>query len=59
MSDTLIEKTSKRASSTLEDIAYQTLDLAQVKSRLTKSVADFLYGETRRRPTILTVIEQV
>ena len=59
VSDTLIEKTSKRASSTLEDIAYQTLDLAQVKSRLTKSVADFLYGETRRRPTILTVIEQV
>ena len=59
VSDTLFENTSKLVSSFLEDSDNDGLDLERVKSRLTRSVADFLYGETRRRPTVLTVIEQV
>ena len=58
-SDTVFENTSKLVSSFLEDPDNEGLDLERVKSRLTRSVADFLYGETRRRPTVLTVIEQV
>ena len=58
-SNTLFENTSKQVSSFLEDFSNDGLDLKRVKSRLTRSVADFLYGETRRRPTVLTVIEQV
>jgi ribonuclease J len=58
-SDTIFENASKRVSSFLEDSDNDRLDLDHVKSRLTRSVADFLYGETRRRPTVLTVIEQV
>ena len=58
-SDTLFENTSKQVSSFLEDPDNDGLDLERVKSKLTRSVADFLYGETRRRPTVLTVIEQV
>jgi ribonuclease J len=58
-SDTIFENTSKLVSSFLEDSDNDGLDLERVKSRLTRSVADFLYGETRRRPTVLTVIEQV
>ena len=58
-SDTVFENTSKLVSSFLEDPDNDGLDLERVKSRLTRSVADFLYGETRRRPTVLTVIEQV
>ena len=59
VSETLLEKISKATSSALEKTEDEYLDLEQVKSRLTKSVADFVYGETRRRPTVLTVIDQV
>ena len=58
-SNTLFENASKQVSAFLEDPDNDGLDLKRVKSRLTRSVADFLYGETRRRPTVLTVIEQV
>ena len=58
-SDILFENTSKQVSSFLEDSDNDELDLERLKSRLRKSVTDFLYGETRRRPTVLTVIEQV
>ena len=58
-SDTVFENASKLVSSFLEDPDNEGLDLERIKSRLTRSVADFLYGETRRRPTVLTVIEQV
>ena len=58
-SDPIFENTSKLVSSFLEDSDNDGLDFERVKSRLTRSVADFLYGETRRRPTVLTVIEQV
>ena len=58
-SNTLFENASKQVSSFLEDPDNDGLNLKRVKSRLTRSVADYLYGETRRRPTVLTVIEQV
>ena len=58
-SNTLFEKISKRVASTLEDLDDETLDLEEVRSRLTKSVRDFIYGETRQRPTVLTVIEHI
>ena len=56
---TLFEKISKKVSSTLEDLGSESLDLEEVRSRLTKSVRDFIYGETRQRPTVLTVIEHI
>ena len=52
-------KVSKHASSALEELAGERLDLEQLRARLSRSVADFLYGETRRRPTVLAVIELV
>ncbi len=58
-SNTLFKNTSKHAVSALEDLADDPVELTQVKVRLTRSVSDFLYRETRRRPTVLTVIEQV
>ena len=58
-SNALFEKISKKVASTLEDLGSETLDLEEVRSRLTKSVRDFIYGETRQRPTVLTVIEHI
>ncbi len=57
--NTFIKNASEFAMSTLEDLERKAIDLQQVEARLTKSVSDFIYGETRRRPTVLTVIEQV
>jgi len=58
-SQDLFQKTSNNVASYLDDLGQHELDLEEVKSRLSKSVADFLYNETRRRPTVLTVIEQI
>ena len=58
-SQDLFQKTSKMTTSYLESMGTHDLDLEEVKVRLSKSVADFLYSETRRRPTVLTVIEQI
>ena len=58
-SNILSEKIPKKVSSILEDLDGESLDLEEVRSRLTKSVRDFIYGETRQRPTVLTVIEHI
>jgi ribonuclease J len=58
-SQDLFQKTSKLAASYLDDLGEHDLGLEQVKVGLSKSVADFLYSETRRRPTVLAVIEQI
>jgi mRNA degradation ribonuclease J1/J2 len=55
----LFKNASKEVSTTLEQIASKRLTLEEVKSNLNRSVKDFLYRETRRRPTVLTIIEQV
>ena len=58
-SETFSVKVSKHASSALEEMAGERLDLEQLRAGLSGSVADFLYGETRRRPAVLAVIELV
>ena len=58
-SQDLFEKTSKLIHTTLDQEGVQLLELDQAKSRVSDSTAEFLYQETGRRPTVLTVIEQV
>ena len=58
-SQDLFEKTSKVVVTSLEQDGIRTLELDQSKARVTEAIYDFLYKETRRRPTVLTVIEQV
>ena len=55
----LFKNGSKEVSTTLEQIAPKRLSLEEVRASLNSSVKDFLYRETRRRPTVLTIIEQV
>ena len=55
----LFKNASKEVSTALEQIASKRLTLEEVKSNLNRSVKDFLYRETRRRPTVLTVIEHI
>ncbi|MDP6299786.1 MAG: ribonuclease J [SAR202 cluster bacterium] len=58
-SQDLFEKTSKLTASHLEEIGLSALNLEQVKAAIRKSVSDFLYKETRRRPTVLTTVERI
>ena len=58
-SNEFFKKVSKNVSSLLEELGIEALDLDEVKFRLTKSVRDFIYSETRQRPTVLTVIEHI
>ena len=58
-SQDLFEKTSKMVLTSLEREGVHVLELDEVKSKISDSVSNFLYKETRRRPTVLTVIEQV
>lgn len=58
-SETLFEKTSKQVLSSLEQAGLHTLELDKVKANLATEISGFLYKETRRRPTVLTVIEEV
>lgn len=57
-SKTFSAKASKHALIALEELSAERLDLEQLRARLSRSVADFLYGETRRRPAVLAVIER-
>ena len=58
-SQDLFEKTSKLVHTTLEREPIHLLELDKAKSMISGSTAEFLYDETGRRPTVLTVIEQV
>ena len=58
-SQDIFEKVSKMALKTLAKEGLNTLELEQVKAKITSSMSDFLYSETRRRPTVRTVIEQI
>ncbi|HAL48218.1 MAG: ribonuclease J [SAR202 cluster bacterium] len=58
-SQDLFEKTSKITASHLEEMGPSVLNLEQVKAAIRKSVSDFLYKETRRRPTVLATVEKV
>ena len=58
-SQDLFEKTSKMVHTALDREGVHLLELEKVKSRVSDSTAKFLYQETGRHPTVLTVIEQV
>ena len=58
-SQDLFQKTSRLVRSTLEQDGVTALRLDEIKAKVGDSVARFLHSETRRRPTILTVIEEV
>ena len=58
-SQDLFQKTSRVVRSTLEQDGVTALRLDEIKARVGDSVARFLHSETRRRPTVLTVIEEV
>jgi ribonuclease J len=58
-SQELIEKTIKEAKSLLAELSTDILQLEQIKASITDSISGFLYKETRRRPVVLTVIEEV
>ena len=58
-SQELFEKTSKVVLRTLDLETETTLDLKGVQARVSDSVSKYLYDETRRRPTVVTVVQQV
>lgn len=58
-SQDLFEKTSDKVASYLDGLSINEIALPEIKSNVSKVVADFLHSKTRRRPTVLTVIEQV
>ena len=55
----LFEKTSKVVATSLDHRPIDPLDLEKVKVRVTEAVSDHLFQETGRRPTVVTVVEQV
>ena len=55
----LFEKASNMALRTLEREGNRVIDLERTRGMITGSISDFLYEEARRRPTVLTVIEEV
>ena len=58
-SQDLFENTSKVIAASLDQDGARALDLDEVKVRVTRAVSDFLHKETRRRPTVVTVVERV
>ena len=58
-SQELFEKTSKVVLRTLDLEAGAPLDLKDVQARVSDSVSKYLYEETKRRPTVVTVVQQV
>ena len=55
----LFEKTSKMVAASLDQYPVNSLDLEQVKVRVTEAVSDYLFQETGRRPTVVAVVEHV
>ena len=55
----LFEKTSKVVAASLDQDTLSLLELNQVKVRVTKTVSDYLFQETGRRPTVVAVVEHV
>ena len=55
----LFEKTSKVVAASLDQDTLSLLELNQVKVRVTKTVSDYLFQETGRRPTVVAIVEHV
>ncbi len=58
-SQELFEKTSKMVAASLERDPPGSLDLNQVKARVTEVVEGYLYRETGRRPAVVAFVERV
>jgi ribonuclease J len=58
-SQDLFERTSKMVLTTLEQNGIADLELDEVKAKVTDSISKFLFKETRRRPTVLAIVDQV
>ena len=58
-SQELFEKTSKEVLRILEEADPDTLRLDAVRVRVRDSISKFLYKETGKRPTVLTLIERI
>ena len=58
-SQELFEKTSNQALAALESEDVDALEFGQIKANISDSISKFLHSETRRRPTVLTVVERV
>ena len=57
--DELFENASQVVQTLLETGSGKVLDFEWLESEIKASVSDFLYRETRRRPTILAIVEAV
>jgi ribonuclease J len=55
----LLERTAEEARNSLEQQDGRRLELGELKSLVSNSVSKFLYDETRRRPKVLTHIQEV
>lgn len=55
----LLERTSEEAQIALEQLNGRRLELDELRSLVSNSVSKFLYDETRRRPKVLTHIQEV
>ena len=55
----LMERTSEEAHIALEQPSGRRLELEELKTLVSNSVSKFLYNETRRRPKVLTHIQEV
>ena len=58
-SQELFEKTSNIVIATLDREGNRILEWDGMKTRITESISEFLYREAGRRPTVLTIIEDV
>jgi len=55
----LMERTSEEAQIALEQSTGRRLELEELKALVSNSVSKFLYDETRRRPKVLTHVQEV
>ena len=55
----LLERTAEEAQISLEQQDGRRLELGELRSLVSSSVSKFLYDETRRRPKVLTHIQEV
>jgi len=58
-SQELLERTSKEVLAALEDEGIHGLELTQVESRIRDAVSGFLEAETRRRPAVIVLIDEI
>lgn len=57
IAQSLLENAAQMVHSMLENEAGKVLDFGYTKAKVTACVSDYLYKETKRRPTVLTLVE--